>query len=112
MTHSVPTRRASDLRLARQGPGGGEGDPGAGPQGRGDQGRQRSEEHTSEIQSLMRISYAVFCSKKNKQQRPTEMLMPSIKNISDTTRHVRRTYDRLCLKKNKEKNIRLTNMQN
>src|SRR3546814_10906846 len=29
----------------------------------------RSEEHTSEIQSLMRISYAVFClKKKNKQQ--------------------------------------------
>src|SRR3546814_1494164 len=28
----------------------------------------RSEEHTSELQSLMRISYAVFCLKKNKQQ--------------------------------------------
>src|SRR3546814_1299015 len=27
---------------------------------------ERSEEHTSELQSLMRISYAVFCSKKNK----------------------------------------------
>src|SRR3546814_10602578 len=26
-----------------------------------------SEEHTSELQSLMRISYAVFCLKKNKQ---------------------------------------------
>src|SRR3546814_1637509 len=31
------------------------------------QGRQRSEEHTSELQSLMRISYAVFCLKKKKQ---------------------------------------------
>src|SRR3546814_6109192 len=30
--------------------------------------RQRSEEHTSELQSLMRISYAVFCLKKKKQQ--------------------------------------------
>src|SRR3546814_7669522 len=30
--------------------------------------RMRSEEHTSELQSLMRISYAVFClQKKNKQ---------------------------------------------
>src|SRR3546814_2220095 len=29
---------------------------------------QRSEEHTSELQSLMRISYAVFCLKKKKQQ--------------------------------------------
>src|SRR3546814_5168252 len=31
----------------------------------------RSEEHTSELQSLMRISYAVFClKKKNKKQSP------------------------------------------
>src|SRR3546814_4129253 len=30
----------------------------------------RSEEHTSELQSLMRISYAVFCLKKKKTQPP------------------------------------------
>src|SRR3546814_3920823 len=30
-------------------------------------GRDRSEEHTSELQSLMRISYAVFCLKKKKK---------------------------------------------
>src|SRR3546814_2554057 len=35
--------------------------------------RERSEEHTSELQSLMRISYAVFCLKKN--------------NIKNTTKH-------------------------
>src|SRR3546814_8048276 len=29
----------------------------------------RSEEHTSELQSLMRISYAVFCLKKNKTKK-------------------------------------------
>src|SRR3546814_4433335 len=29
-------------------------------------GHKRSEEHTSELQSLMRISYAVFCLKKKK----------------------------------------------
>src|SRR3546814_3179316 len=29
----------------------------------------RSEEHTSELQSLMRISYAVFCLKKKKRQK-------------------------------------------
>src|SRR3546814_2806006 len=29
---------------------------------------RRSEEHTSELQSLMRISYAVFCLKKKKQK--------------------------------------------
>src|SRR3546814_1362713 len=32
----------------------------------------RSEEHTSELQSLMRISYAVFCLKKNIQTKHTE----------------------------------------
>src|SRR3546814_9065114 len=31
----------------------------------------RSEEHTSELQSLMRISYAVFCLKKKKQKQLT-----------------------------------------
>src|SRR3546814_5559422 len=31
---------------------------------RGEQAKVRSEEHTSELQSLMRISYAVFCLKK------------------------------------------------
>src|SRR3546814_3480730 len=33
--------------------------------------QQRSEEHTSELQSLMRISYAVFCLKKKKKTRHT-----------------------------------------
>src|SRR3546814_19610186 len=31
--------------------------------------QDRSEEHTSELQSLMRISYAVFCLKKKKQRK-------------------------------------------
>src|SRR3546814_3193278 len=35
----------------------------------GDRFHQRSEEHTSELQSLMRISYAVFCLKKKRIQR-------------------------------------------
>src|SRR3546814_19776029 len=91
LTHSFPTRRSSDLNvfgamgLSRE----------LGleqlyrdvrmlvvPDGTSEiltliQGRQltgfdpfrpaaRSEEHTSELQSLMRISYAVFCLKKNK----------------------------------------------
>src|SRR3546814_8855318 len=33
----------------------------------------RSEEHTSELQSLMRISYAVFCLKKKKKNKPYNM---------------------------------------
>src|SRR3546814_10038150 len=37
--------------------------------GAGDQEHRRSEEHTSELQSLMRISYAVFCLKKKKKTR-------------------------------------------
>src|SRR3546814_8725175 len=34
---------------------------------------ERSEEHTSELQSLMRISYAVFCLTKKKQAAHTEV---------------------------------------
>src|SRR3546814_6984736 len=36
---------------------------------RGVQHGNRSEEHTSELQSLMRISYAVFCLKKKKKKK-------------------------------------------
>src|SRR3546814_5668784 len=41
---------------------------GSGPRSRAD----RSEEHTSELQSLMRISYAVFCLKKNTKTKQTQ----------------------------------------
>src|SRR3546814_4786883 len=40
--------------------------------------KQRSEEHTSELQSLMRISYAVFCLKKKKHHlmpHPNEVII-------------------------------------
>src|SRR3546814_1532679 len=37
--------------------------------------RERSEEHTSELQSLMRISYAVFCLKKKRRQKLKTMYM-------------------------------------
>src|SRR3546814_2265882 len=43
----------------------------------------RSEEHTSELQSLMRISYAVFCLKKTKKNDYKPQLMtpsPTIKH--------------------------------
>src|SRR3546814_2517546 len=33
----------------------------------------RSEEHTSELQSLMRISYAVFCLKKKQEQKQADL---------------------------------------
>src|SRR3546814_10849537 len=38
----------------------------------------RSEEHTSELQSLMRISYAVFCLKKKKQTQTTYLSTTTI----------------------------------
>src|SRR3546814_2392808 len=37
------------------------------------QGLDRSEEHTSELQSLMRISYAVFCLKKKTKKISTQL---------------------------------------
>src|SRR3546814_3103031 len=40
----------------------------------------RSEEHTSELQSLMRISYAVFCLKKKKQHKNTTTDLSSTYN--------------------------------
>src|SRR3546814_5565790 len=47
----------------------------------------RSEEHTSELQSLMRISYAVFCLKKKKKHRnPTRNIRyPTIHTHSRTS---------------------------
>src|SRR3546814_7921566 len=44
----------------------------------------RSEEHTSELQSLMRISYAVFCLKKKKQTTHTKQ-MTTIHQIITST---------------------------
>src|SRR3546814_2073857 len=90
LTHSFPTRRSSDLHAVPQGAGKHvgierQGDGGEAPrpntpktqrQNRASSkaalassGGMRSEEHTSELQSLMRISYAVFCLKTKK---PTE----------------------------------------
>src|SRR3546814_5732459 len=46
--------------------------------------RPRSEEHTSELQSLMRISYAVFCLKKKKKHTQTiEHTLTTINNRSN-----------------------------
>src|SRR3546814_9682558 len=95
MTHSFPTRRSSDLAGMYPGgacsdlalaadpfrhPAEGQrhgADRQANENQHADQGERevrvlrpemlvRSEEHTSELQSLMRISYAVFCLKKQK----------------------------------------------
>src|SRR3546814_10393495 len=39
-------------------------------------GSKRSEEHTSELQSLMRISYAVFCLKKKNNEHRNYVIQP------------------------------------
>src|SRR3546814_9933626 len=41
----------------------------------------RSEEHTSELQSLMRISYAVFCLKKTKERTRTKQIKRTINTL-------------------------------
>src|SRR3546814_7229408 len=94
LTHSFPARRAADLadgardrraeararrrhaEIAREG----DGKPAADRPALDDGDRrlrqafdrldERSEEHTSELQSLMRISYAVFCLHKTKRLNP------------------------------------------
>src|SRR3546814_10345944 len=48
---------------------------------------RRSEEHTSELQSLMRISYAVFCLKKKKQSSLHIIILKLPINIH-TTEHM------------------------
>src|SRR3546814_3798511 len=44
---------------------------------------QRSEEHTSELQSLMRISYAVFCLKKKKYTKNTQKHIATSKHTNN-----------------------------
>src|SRR3546814_3341556 len=56
---SKPTRAEAVPKQRGRGGQGARSDPGESPAR-----RSRSEEHTSELQSLMRISYAVFCLKK------------------------------------------------
>src|SRR3546814_6016593 len=46
----------------------------------------RSEEHTSELQSLMRISYAVFCLKKKKKQTNQNEIISSIRQHTKATK--------------------------
>src|SRR3546814_2196639 len=53
--------------------------------GEGAHPHRRSEEHTSELQSLMRISYAVVClKKKNKQQNNKQSINQRTQNINNT----------------------------
>src|SRR3546814_2526344 len=106
LTHSFPTRRSSDLLLGR--------DEQLGRSiGMRDEERQRhrcmidilpadveqpgnrierrnhrrSEEHTSELQSLMRISYAVFCLKKKIKKKTRNKEQTRTTNNKSTITH-------------------------
>src|SRR3546814_4405423 len=58
---------------------------------------ERSEEHTSELQSLMRISYAVFClKKKNKTMTNAKQIRHQTKNLK-----TKRQRGKECNEKNK-----------
>src|SRR3546814_7304830 len=83
LQHRAPTQRAdrhcgaSDVHRPR-----------SRPQSDGAGGRDpnRSEEHTSELQSLMRISYAVFCLKKKKNTKYINTIQKYMKiNTKNTT---------------------------
>src|SRR3546814_10691846 len=54
------------------------------------EGFHRSEEHTSELPSLMRISYAVFCLKKKKRQNK-DLTTPHRPNTTVQTEHMQTT---------------------
>src|SRR3546814_6221470 len=59
------------------------------PNSRGREISTRSEEHTSELQSLMRISYAVFCLKKKKTQNhdPNTQIEANKQTTEEPTTH-------------------------
>src|SRR3546814_10300440 len=62
------------------------------------QNRTRSEEHTSELQSLMRISYAVFCLKKKTKRKVTTVRRAALEGICDT--HQQTSYDTMIENRN------------
>src|SRR3546814_1043497 len=55
--------------------------PGGEPAGGMEVGEYRSEEHTSELQSLMRISYAVFCLKKKNSETTNNILLQQTNSL-------------------------------
>src|SRR3546814_8076166 len=56
----------------------------------------RSEEHTSELQSLMRISYAVFCLKKQKNNKKHPLKNTNIKTTNQYTHSTDTSNNKNC----------------
>src|SRR3546814_5680086 len=71
----------------------GAGAPGGRLAARGGGRQDRSEEHTSELQSLMRISYAVFCLKKKKSPITHQICSVNITSHCITRQSLTRTDD-------------------
>src|SRR3546814_1318133 len=65
---------------------------------RADYNQRRSEEHTSELQSLMRISYAVFCLKK-KINIHTPAILCAVYNITNKHYILQTSSTTLCTKR-------------
>src|SRR3546814_1038387 len=63
-------------------------------------GLVRSEEHTSELQSLMRISYAVFCLKKKKKTTKLDNCTRSVQQVTTTENHNRNVHTTHVTRKN------------
>src|SRR3546814_1275614 len=80
---SPQARPADAFRHGPRGARGGAGRPGEGPR---NIAPVRSEEHTSELQSLMRISYAVFCLKKKKIKDNNENATHNVEHQSLTSK--------------------------
>src|SRR3546814_4088878 len=90
----TPTSRSTDRSRSSSRGAGGPTTPDRGSAGP----TRRSEEHTSELQSLMRISYAVFCLKKKQnsyhikhtqpnQRTPSQQHIPIATHINPRTQH-------------------------
>src|SRR3546814_1510544 len=72
---------------------------GLGVSQRGQNVRHRSEEHTSELQSLMRISYAVFCLKKKIPHLPLGSYAPHRPQIPQSIYTLNRHRSHLLLRR-------------
>src|SRR3546814_5289252 len=75
--------------------------PGRRRPGHPGQYRHRSEEHTSELQSLMRISYAVFCLKKKNQHTKKHEITTQHKNKKTHTNIIVEEHNEKTIKTNK-----------
>src|SRR3546814_4964107 len=69
---------------------------------------RRSEEHTSELQSLMRISYAVFCLKKKKINKQTNKSLNTTET-SNVTTSLTTTYPHQTLQSKKTEHLKTYN---